>query len=124
MRHPLFTSLILLLLLGDTAAMATSGPSEATHPADLKQRWHRCVRNAFSGQPMRVDTAGAQRAALAACKAHEDAYVAAMLAAQGIERAPDRRDEEAVGSGPRAWVASVTAYLIDPIASWLAMLRR
>jgi len=62
-------------------------PAAAEEPglAGLEAGWHACVRQAFSGQPLGLERRAAQRAALAACKAQEDAYVHAMLAAQEAE---------------------------------------
>jgi hypothetical protein len=71
---------LLVIALACGPAMA----EEADLPA-LETRWHACVRQAFSGQPLGMERRAAQRAALAACKPQEDAYVHAMLAAQEAE---------------------------------------
>ncbi|KMO33724.1 hypothetical protein VP06_15865 [Methylobacterium aquaticum] len=64
-----------------------SGPATAEEAdlAALETRWHACVRQAFGAQPLGMERRAAQRAALAACKPQEDAYVHAMLAAQEAE---------------------------------------
>ncbi|TNC16049.1 hypothetical protein FF100_01930 [Methylobacterium terricola] len=63
-------------------ALAGAPAAAETGLADLEARWHACVRQAFAGQPLGLERRAAQRAALAACKAQEDTYVHAMLAAQ------------------------------------------
>ncbi|TGE01266.1 hypothetical protein [Methylobacterium nonmethylotrophicum] len=68
--------------------LALAGAAAGAAGADLggfEARWHDCVRQAFSGQPLGMERRAAQRAALAACKPQEDAYVHAMLAAQEAE---------------------------------------
>ncbi|UHC18868.1 hypothetical protein LRS73_14005 [Methylobacterium currus] len=75
--HP---SSLLLVALACGPALA-----EETDLASLETRWHTCVRQAFTGQPLGMERRAAQRAALAACKPQEDAYVHAMLAAQEAE---------------------------------------
>ncbi|AWN45282.1 hypothetical protein DK419_02200 [Methylobacterium terrae] len=67
---------LLLVLAGGPAAAAEADLG------DLEGRWHACLRQAFTAQPLGLERRAAQRAALAACKAQEDAYVHAMLAAQ------------------------------------------
>lgn len=67
----------MLLAFAGGTAMA----DEADLPG-LETRWHACVRQAFGSQPLGMERRAAQRAALAACKPQEDAYVHAMLAAQ------------------------------------------
>ncbi|GJD60393.1 hypothetical protein [Methylobacterium frigidaeris] len=62
-----------------------SAVAEEADLAALETRWHACVRQAFTGQPLGMERRAAQRAALAACKPQEDAYVHAMLAAQEAE---------------------------------------
>ncbi|MCF4128312.1 hypothetical protein [Methylobacterium sp. SyP6R] len=76
---PLPLSFVLLALAGGPA------PAEEAGLAALETRWHDCVRQAFGGQAFGMERRAAQRAALAACKPHEDAYVRAMLAAQEAE---------------------------------------
>ncbi|MET7245667.1 hypothetical protein ABZT49_20150 [Methylobacterium sp. EM32] len=71
---------LLVLALACGSALA-----EEADLAVLETRWHTCVRQAFTGQPLGMERRAAQRAALAACKPQEDAYVHAMLAAQEAE---------------------------------------
>lgn len=83
-----------LLALACPAAAAPDLP-------DLETRWHACVRQAFSGQPLGLERRAAQRGALAACKAQEDAYVHAMLAAQEAEA--QARATRGVAARARDW---------------------
>jgi hypothetical protein len=69
------------------AALVTAGPASAlaAEPADLpalERAWHGCVRDAYDRQPERDSRPGRERNALDQCKPHEDAYVAALMAAR------------------------------------------
>ncbi len=89
----------LLLALAGAPALA-----EEAGLAGLETRWHDCVRQAFGGQPLGMERRAAQRAALAACKPQEDAYVHAMLAAQeeaGTGARDPRRRRPGAGLGDR-----------------------
>lgn len=101
------------------ALWLAAGPAGAQE-ADLdglRRDWHRCVRQHFSGQPVSVEKRAAERAALAACKASEDAYVAAELVARTAKsEASGHRD--GLTTRARAWISSVAAYVVDPVASW------
>ena len=100
-----------------SGARAASPPAALAPeaPETLRRAWHRCVRQAYSGQPARLDRHAAQRAALQACRAEEDATVAAALAAEsGSGRPP-----ASLTSRARAWMASVAAYVVDPVTAWL-----
>ncbi|GJE27332.1 hypothetical protein [Methylobacterium organophilum] len=123
-------ALALPLALGPLPALAA--PAESTPetgvPASpdlesLRRQWHRCVRQAYSGQPVSVPKQAAQNAALAECKPAEDAYVAGVLAAQGSEGA-SAHDGHSLTSRARAWMASVAAYVVDPVTAWLGGLTR
>lgn len=117
------TSLIVLCYGAPAIADPESGA--LTHePSILQKQWHRCVRNAFSGQLMTMSKAAAQRAALRECKGAEDAYLAALLSAQARE-ADVRRDEgPGLTSRARAWAASAVSFVAKPISSWLRDLVR
>ncbi len=107
MRKPGFA----LLVLAGFAA-----PAAAADPAALERAWHGCLREAYAHQPPGQSRAGDQRNALDACKEREDAYVAAMLAAQPRERT--------LGARSLSWAASVAASVIDPVTAWLRALGR
>ena len=109
MRRPLS----LLLALAMLGAPARAGAD----PADLERAWHRCLREAYAHQPPGQSRAGDQRNALDACKEREDAYVAALLAAQG-------RGERGLGARAMGWAASVAASVLDPVTAWLRGLGR
>ena len=79
-RRPVLRGAPLFLVL----ACGPAAAEDADLPL-LETRWHACVRDAFTGQPPALERRAAQRAALAACKPQEDAYVHAMLAAQEAE---------------------------------------
>ena len=113
MRIP--ARLVLILALSAPSGAAMAG---ADVPA-LERAWTSCVRAAFAEQPAFQGKAGSQRNALDACKEQEDAYVAALMA------------ERATGDGTRTmatrareWAASMAAYVVDPVSSWIAMLKR
>ncbi|MCJ2067300.1 hypothetical protein MKK75_00495 [Methylobacterium sp. J-030] len=103
-------------------AIISSGPALAlaAEPADLpalEQAWHSCVREVYDGQQDRGSRAGRERNALDACKPHEDAYVAALMAARP-------GDADAPMSGwARTWAAYV-AFVVDPVKAWIEARRR
>jgi hypothetical protein len=72
------------------------------------------VREAFDQQPSHMSKPGRERNALDECKPHEDAYVAALMAARPIDV------HRPVLAWARTWMASV----VDPVAAWIASLRR
>lgn len=105
-----------------------TGPAAAVAPGGdiplLEQAWKGCVREAFTHQPAGQSRAGGQRNALDECKGREDAYVAAVMAAQAAEDEEARLGGRTITARARDWAASVAAYVVDPVSSWLAMLRR
>ena len=109
------------LVIGALTSLAFGGPvAAASSPTDLpalEQAWHGCVRGAYDLQPEQQSRSGRERSALGECKAHEDAYVAALMAA----RAADGDGLEAAWA--RTWAAYV-AYVVDPVASWIGALKR
>ncbi|CAM3176936.1 Secreted protein [Methylobacterium mesophilicum] len=103
-------------------ALAGIGPAPAlaVEPADLpamEKAWHSCVREAYDRQPERGIRAGRERNALDECKAHEDQYVAALMAAR-----PEDADMPVHGWA-RTWAAYV-AFVVDPVNAWIEALRR
>lgn len=120
MRLPLIAAAPLVF---GFAVMASSAPL-AAEPAALEQAWHDCVREAFAHQHGGRSKAGSQRNALDACKEQEDAFVAAMVAVQASEDALARRSGPSLPARARAWVASVATYVVDPVSSWIELLRR
>jgi len=111
MRGPGLIVLAVLLTIPTLCPAAEAGDTET-----LRKQWYRCVRQAFSGQPARIETHAAQRAALAACKTAEDEYVAAVMAADEAERG-GRAGGGSLTGRARAWMASVAAYVVDPLSS-------
>lgn len=102
-------------------ALAGIGPASAlaNEPADLpalERAWHGCVREAYEGQEDRGSRGGRERNALDECKLHEDAYVAALMAAR-----PDVADAPMSG-WTRSWAAYV-AFVVDPLKAWIEALR-
>jgi hypothetical protein len=123
MRIPLRLALLSTLCLSYSAAGALAGklpPAETPALSALERQWHDCVREAYSDQPAGQSRAASQRSALDACKEQEDAFVTAVLAAQiAEEEARWRREPRTVAARAGAWAASVTAYVVDPVTSWL-----
>ncbi|MGX9984662.1 hypothetical protein [Methylobacterium fujisawaense] len=102
-------------------ALASAGPVSAlaAETADLpalERAWHGCVREAFDGQPSHMSKPGRERNALDECKPHEDAYVAALMAARPTDDLP-------LGGWARTWAAYV-AFVVDPVRAWIQALRR
>jgi len=117
MRIP--ARLLLGLALCPSLALPLGAVSAAPDVAALERAWTTCVRESFVGQPAIQGKAGAQRNALDACKEREDAYVAALMA----ERAAGD-GQRTMAARAREWAASMAAYVVDPVSSWIAMLRR
>nr|WP_085986807.1 hypothetical protein [Methylobacterium sp. B34] len=103
------------------AALACAGPASAlaAEPADLpalERAWHTCLRQAYDQQPEHLSRPGRERNALDECKPHEDAYVAALMAA--------RLDTDLPLNGwARTWAAYVS-FVVDPVKAWIETLRR
>ena len=122
MRFPSSFALAATLCLFHGAAAAGPEMPQTDTPAlsALEAQWHGCVREAYADQPATQSKAASQRSALDACKEHEDAYVTAVLAAQvAEEEAGWRREQRLVASRAGAWMARVTAYVFEPVTSWL-----
>lgn len=102
-------------------ALASAGPASAlaAEPVDLQaleKAWHGCVRDAYNQQPERSSRAGRERNALDECKPHEDAYVAALMAARPDADLP-------LNGWARTW-ASYVSFVVDPVKAWIEALRR
>ena len=103
------------------AALVSAGPATALapEPADLpalERAWHGCVREAYDRQPERGSRPGRERNALDECKPHEDAYVAALMAAHPDADLP-------LSGWARTWAAYVS-FVVDPVKSWIEAQRR
>ncbi len=114
-RSPLAIGWALLI------ALASAGPASAlaAEPADLsalERAWHSCVREAYDSQQNHGSRPGRERNALDECKPHEDAYVAALMAARPDADLP-------LGGWARTWAAYV-AFVVDPVKAWIDALRR
>ena len=117
MRMFALAALLSLPILPGAAAEAP----RPVDPAALEQAWRGCVREAYAHQSPAQGRAGSQRNALDECKAREDAVVAALMAARTDDAAG--RGARSLPARARAWAASVAAYVVDPVSSWIAMLR-
>ena len=107
-----------LLVIGSSLG---AGPAAAqTQDLDgLERAWHGCVREAYARQTPGQSRAGAQRNVLDECRAHEDSLVAATMALREREDEAARRAGLPLTIRAGAWAASVAAYVVDPVASWL-----
>ena len=115
----LVPALACLLAAGPSHSLS-AGPGPAPGEVErLEQAWHQCLREAYAHQPAGQSRAGDQRNALDACREREDALVAALMTARGGAQA-----ERSLGARARSWAASVAAYVLDPVSSWLGTLRR
>lgn len=118
MWKPVLSLFVVLASAGSGAAVVAA--SAADELQRLEQAWHRCLREAYAHQPPGQSRAGDQRNALDECQGREDAYVAALVSAQGAE-GPTRAQPP---NRARGWAASVAAYMLDPITAWLGALTR
>lgn len=98
-----------MLLVGPGAALAAA----PANPQALEQEWHACLREAYAHQPAGQSLAGDARNTLDECKSHEDAYVAAFMAARPVD------ENRPVLACARMW----TAYVVDPVKAWIEALR-
>ncbi|MDP4005688.1 hypothetical protein [Methylobacterium sp. NEAU K] len=111
-RMPLLSLLAILAGTGPGPACAANGDLSG-----LERAWHGCVRETYAAQPAGQSRAASELSALDACRAHEDRYVAALMAARiGGDRPP--------GARVRAWAATMAASLVDPVTAWIQALRR
>jgi hypothetical protein len=106
------TFLVVLASFGSVSA-------RAVEPADLsalERAWHGCVRETYDRQQDHSSRASRERNALDECKPHEDAYVAALMAAH-------READLPLHGWARTWAAYV-ALVVDPVKAWVEALRR
>ncbi|WP_375456126.1 hypothetical protein [uncultured Methylobacterium sp.] len=116
MRIPALPALLIVLTVAPRAAAADD-------PGVLEQAWHACLRASFAHQSPAQGRAGSQRNALDACKAREDAFVAALMAARAGEAEAGRTGVRSLPARARAWAAAVAASVLDPVSSWIDRLR-
>ena len=122
----LLAQLLALSVIGGSLGAAAAGTREFGFFEEtriLEEAWHGCVREAYARQPAGQSRAGAQRNVLDECREHEDRLVAATMREQAREDEAARRAGRApivrAGGGTWAWAASVAAYVVDPVTSWL-----
>ena len=80
-RTAYFLGLALLLTLVRVRPASALSAELVDLPA-MERAWHGCLREAYDRQPENGSRAGRGRKALGECKASEDAYVAALMAAR------------------------------------------
>lgn len=112
-----------LLALSSTPSGARSSVA-ASDLLTLEHAWHACVRAAFDQHSLLRSKLAAELSALDECREHEDAYVAALMAVQVAEDEAGWMRDRPVPSAAAAWLATVTAYVVDPVSSWLETWRR
>ena len=109
-------ALALLVAPAGVGPVSALADERADLPA-LERTWHGCVREAYDRQPEQGGRPGRERYALDECKAHEDAYVAALMAAR-----PDDPNMPVHGWA-RPWAAYVS-FVVDPGRAWIEARRR
>ncbi|NEU11963.1 hypothetical protein G3T14_07445 [Methylobacterium sp. BTF04] len=124
MRPFVLTFACIAVGLGSCLGSMAAEPASGGDLTILERDWKGCVRDAFTHQPAGQSKAGGQRNALDECKAQEDAYVTAVMAAQAAEDEQSRLGGRTMTARAREWAASVAAYVVDPVSSWLGMLKR
>jgi hypothetical protein len=107
-------SAVLTICLSVAAQAAPGSDAPAGDLNDLQGRWHQCVRGAYAEQPLKQSRAASQLTALDACKEHEDAYVASVMASQVAEDEAARGADRALTVRAKAWASSALAYVIEP----------
>jgi hypothetical protein len=113
---PASALLMICLTVASQAAPGVGAP--AGDLGDLQGRWHDCVRQTYAGQSPKQGKAASQLSALDACKEHEDAYVAAILASQAAEDEASRGAGRVLIGRAKAWASSTLAYVIEPVSHW------
>ena len=107
--------LVPILTLAGIGPASALAAEPATLPA-MERAWHGCVREAYDRQPEQGSKPSRQRGALDECKDHEDAFVAALMAAH-----PDDAGGS-IGGWARTWAAYVS-FVVDPVKVWIEALR-
>jgi hypothetical protein len=114
-----FLALSLALALSATGG-SPGAAAAGLHDLDaLEAAWHGCVRETYARQRPEQDRAGAQHNTLDACREHEDRLVAATMREQVRADEAARRPGLPLTARAGAWAASVAAYVVDPVTSWL-----
>lgn len=111
---PFLAPFVALSVIGAGPAAAGTRDLET-----LEETWHGCVREAYARQPPGQSRAGAQRNVLDECREHEDRLVAATMQEQAREDEAARRAGLPLAVRAGTWAASVAAYVVDPVTSWL-----
>lgn len=118
----LLAQLLALSVIGGSLGAAAAGTREFGFFEEtriLEEAWHGCVREAYARQPAGQSRAGAQRNVLDECREHEDRLVAATMQEQAREDEAARRAGLPLAVRAGTWAASVAAYVVDPVTSWL-----
>ncbi|GJE66113.1 hypothetical protein LNAOJCKE_3327 [Methylorubrum aminovorans] len=111
-----FSLVLALSVIGGSLGAAAAG----LHDLDtLEAAWHGCVREAYARQRPEQGRVGAQRNTLDECREHEDRLVAATMREQVRADEAARRAGLPLSVRAGAWAASVAAYVVDPVSSWL-----
>ena len=110
--------LLALFVIGGSQGAAAAA-ARTRDLGDLEAAWHDCVREASIRQPPGQSRAGAQRNVLDECREHEDQLVAATMLEHAREDEAARRAGLPLTARAGAWAASVAAYVVDPVTSWL-----
>jgi hypothetical protein len=113
-------STLLTICLSVAAEAAPGAGAPAGDLNDLQGRWHQCVRDAYAEQPSRQSRAASQLNALDACKEHEDAMVASVMASQVAEDEAARGADRALTVRAKAWASSALAYVLEPVTDWIS----
>lgn len=113
---PASAFLMICLTVASQAAPGVGAPADDL--SDMQGRWHQCVRDTYAGQSLKHSKAASQLTALDACKEHEDAYVAAVMASQAAENEASRGAGRALIGRAKAWASSTLAYVIEPVSHW------
>ncbi|CAO4148158.1 hypothetical protein GPNCGGLF_LOCUS2826 [Methylorubrum aminovorans] len=113
---PVLSLVLALSVIGGSLGAAAAG----LHDLDaLEAAWHGCVREAYARQRPEQSRVGAQRNTLDECREHEDRLVAATMREQVRADEAARRAGLPLSVRAGAWAASVAAYVVDPVSSWL-----
>ncbi|MBB2960442.1 hypothetical protein [Methylobacterium sp. R2-1] len=111
---------LVLSVIGGSLGTARAGTGDLEI---LEEAWYGCVRDAYARQRPGQSRAGMQRNVLDECREQEDRLVAATMREHAREDEAARRAglplTVRAGAGTWAWAASVAAYVVDPVTSWL-----
>jgi len=110
-------STVLTICLSVAVQAAPASGASAGDLNDLQGRWHQCVRDVYAGQSPKQSRAASELTALDACKEHEDAYVASVMASQVVEDEAARGVARTLTARAKAWASSALAYVLDPVSN-------